>query len=131
MFWRKKKNILIDDLGEFEMASSTWYCDRNFRDQKLNIGLDGSTEKPDNNAVLNARMLIENIDPYLQKAEDFLKNQDINKFTKNAGKIYLSSLFCKENIGDFDIEFSLTKWEEAYILVHFQDSKPYELSLGD
>jgi hypothetical protein len=131
MFWKKNRKITIQDLGEFELIVDTWYCESKFRDKELHIGLEGTKEEPDTDAVRNARMLLENIDPYLKQAEDYLKNKDISEFTKNSGEIYFSSFFCKKNIDEFDIEFSLTEWEEAYILVHFKNKIPYELSLGD
>lgn len=131
MFWKKNKKISIEGLGEVELVVDTWYCESKFRDKELHIGLEGSKDEPDTDAVINARMLLENIDAHLIQAEDYLKNQDISEFTKNSGEIYFSSFFCKNNIGEFDIEFSLTKWDEAFILVHFKNKIPYELSLGD
>ncbi len=130
MFW-KKRRIRIEKYGEFTWDLDNWYGEYAYLGSDISIGLDGTKESPATISIAQLDIIFESIDIIKKDALTFLAQQDISEFTKDGGALYFSAIYSTDKKGVYDIEFSLTDWEEAYIIVHFQNKNPYNLSLGD
>ena len=47
------------------------------------------------------------------------------------GSLVLDGFFSNELSGNFDIQFGLSDWDDATIIVHFRNNMPVEISLSD
>lgn len=130
MFW-KKYNLTDDTLGAFEWVTDHWYAEVDVNGQNLSISILGSKTEFDQSSLSQAKDIIHNIDHIAAQAQVYLNEQDISSFTQDGGQVFLGAIFSKEKVGTFDIEFYLTEWEDACIIIHFNDNQPTAFSLGD
>jgi hypothetical protein len=131
MFWRKQ-TYQDEELGELQFNQNSW--SGRITSQELHeilVNLEGSKERPESASLNQSKYLIKNIANNLCEARSYLKTQNIQNFTTNSGDIVFEGLSSYSEIGKFDLHFGLSEWDDAFIIVHFQNNIPINISLGD
>jgi thioredoxin reductase len=127
----KKRNFLIEPIGDFKWVNGYWYGEYNYLNKKITLCLDGSKEAPEKISIENLRAQIATLPLKVTLAEEYIESIDIEDLQKEYGEIIFDAISSKSELGSFDLEFGSTIWEDGYIMVHFKDDKPYEISRGD
>ena len=132
MFWKRKKvTVRIDQLGLFEWYDGTWVGQIDKKGDDFTFCIEGEISGPGSSAVTKAKSILENIEEVTLQATNYLEEIDISHFTESAGKLKVCGATIKQDTSYFDLEFYLTEWKDAFVIVHFKNDIPYELSLGD
>lgn len=130
MFWKNKK-LEIDGLGTCERGGDSWCFDTKLGEDKIYVELEGSKIAPNTDSIDQAKLILKNIGSEIETALKYIEKEDIKHFTNGAGEMKFSSIFVKSEKGKYDLEFDFSLWEDAYVVVHFENHKPNALSLGD
>ena len=131
MFWRKR-TFNDESLGELKFEFNSWSGKAS--SNKLNeilFDVAGSKEKPNVASLGHAKFILSNISGYVENAEKFITNQNLDGFTDKAGILIFDGFSAFLEEGSFDMQFGLSEWDDALIVVHYKNFEPSDISLGD
>lgn len=133
MFFKKTK-YHDQELGEIEYSLGSWFFEKNISSKQVLIEVEGNKKGINPESLEQAKNILINIPYLLEKAENYIKKQDITEFTNQTGEEYtllFDGIHSCSKSGEFALGFSLSNWEDAYVIVHFEEQLPYAISLGD
>jgi len=130
MFWNKRK-YYDEDFGELIFECDSWQCKVVINEDDSFIDIEGSKEAPDLIALEQAKKLFTIIGSSIETAIEFIGTKDISQFSSGMGKFVFDGFRSSKDSGKYDLEFGLTDWPDAMIVVHFNQGVPYEISLND
>lgn len=131
MFWKKK--IYSDNqLGNLKYSQGYWSTNLKIAEfGECIIDVAGEKYEPNTGSLQQAKKLLRNIAETVEEAKKFIETKDVKDFMDGHGHLVFDGFFSNVEIGNFDIQFGLSDWDDATIIVHFKNNAPWELSLGD
>ena len=132
MFWRKR-TYEDSELGILKYETGLWRSEVTSPEgETLFIDLDGDKSAPDEQCLAQARVLLNGLTDPKDQAKAFIAGQDLGEFSRPAnGELVFDGYYTRAAAGRFDLNFGLSNWDDASIVVHFRNGRPYEISLGD
>jgi len=131
MFWKKKKHF-DSQLGELVYNDGAWSgSTSNEKYENILLDIEGSKDHPDDIALTQAKDLLRQINKYILLAKDFILAQDLEHFINGNGHIIFDGFYSSKVPGILDLQFGISNWDDAVIIVHFKEGNPQEISLGD
>jgi hypothetical protein len=131
MFW-KKLTYRDDEIGEFTFSGGCWIARAKIISQdKIFVNVVGDKAGPNSESLKQAKDLLSSIIYYVEEAKKYIETIDNTEFTEGHGSFIFDGFYSTDEIGLFDLDFGLSKWDDASITVHFKNNKPFEISLGD
>ena len=128
-----KKKIFIDkQFGNLEYYQGYWSgCTVIGQFQECIVELAGDKNSPNPVSLEQGKKITTDINYFINSSVEFIQQKNINEFIEGNGDLVFGGFCTNETPGSFDIQFSLSNWEDASIVVHFENNKPVEISQGD
>ncbi len=129
----RKKLIYNDkELGGFVYSYDCWNAQPvSSSHGKIIVSVEGKKTGPDSQGLTQARELFKNIIKCIEEAKSFIEGKNISEFMEGNGSLVFDGFHSRGEIGLFDLDFGLSNWDDASIVVHFKANIPYDVSLSD
>ena len=133
-FGRKARTIYSDsELGKLEYQDGVWVGNA----ASLGLGdvlvsLEGSTERPAPPSILQAKEILRQLPGLQAAAREFLQTQDLGEWSASLnGEFVLDGFHSSAEQGRFELQFGLSEWPDAVIVVLFRNDKAADVQLSD
>ena len=128
----KKRKFQHNSLGELVYSNGQWAGTiKHPIYNEIEISVYGEETDPSKPSIEQAVELLTTIRMKVNEAEDYLTTVDISEFSKDSGELVFDGFYSDNALGQYDLYFGLSRWDDASIVVHFKNGQPYEISLGD
>ena len=130
--FRKKRKLSDPELGSLVFSGGYWCANADsssFTD--ISISIEGDDRGPQPLALAQAKSLIDQLPELAYVAESYFASVEVSNIELAERSLALEGISSHSVPGKFDLEFGLETPSEYFVIVHFREHEPFEVSLGD
>ncbi|MBO2587850.1 hypothetical protein [Shewanella algae] len=130
MFWKNRRYV-DKDIGELSYISGMWHGESSVPAGSVLIDIEGEKDGPNVHALTQAKSILAELDRIKIEATAYIESEDIDDFMRGNGSLVFDGFTSYIKDSRFDLGFGLSGWDDAIIVVQFQEGRPCGLQLCD